>query len=290
MQGHSIKYARGTVWLCRDDVSDSNIRPGFKVTNTHVQKKTRPVLIVSNNIGNTNSPVLNVVPLTTQDKRSGVAVALYKEDGILCCILCNQIKTIDKSQLIQYEFTVDDETMAEVEKTIQHALGIKCQTIDKSLKDIENIVSNIVKMKFNDLSTRQEFDTTIDHVVKGLESTYSQLMIDYIGNINDSEKRLKESSKMLSTIIENKAKSNSNSVSNKSETDNNIETNNNKKCRKNKSRGFWTTEIKRQFLKDYEEHSTAYMLETYGFDTEKQLKKRWYNYRWELKSAGLLND
>ena len=180
--------------------------------------------------------------------------------------------------------------MAEVEKTIQHTLGIKLQTIDNSLKDIEEIVSNVVKMKFNELSTREEFDTTIDHVVKGLEATYSKLMQDYIGNIRSSEQRLNETAKTIHGSLKNKSKNMPDLSSNDVEQKDNIDNSIIKKKRKNKSKGFWTTDMKQQFLRDFNKRSTEFMMESYGFDTEKQLKKRYYNYRYELKAAGLLID
>ena len=283
MQGHTIKYARGSVWLCRDDLEINDKPFGFRPT-SHVQRKTRPVLIISNDIGNARSPVVNVLPLTSQDKRSSVAVPICNEDGVLSCILCNQIKTIDKAQLIKYEFMIDAETMSEVEKILQHALGIKLNSIDSSLDDIKATIDNIVTMKFNKISTRQEFDSIVEHVARGLEETYSKLINEYIGNIKSAEERIVAESQLLHTVTKN----NNNDKDNLNETVD-IKSKSKKDKPEHKSRGFWTLDMKRQFINDFDTKSINYIMEVYGFENESKTKKRYYNYKSELRLAGLLN-
>jgi mRNA-degrading endonuclease toxin of MazEF toxin-antitoxin module len=200
MPGHSIKFKRGTIWLYREDeYQETNLRRGFA---SHVQGKTRPVLIVSSDYGNMHSPVVNVVPLTTADKPCSVNVPIEHEDGTLNYILCNQIKTVDSKQLSYYMSTIDDETMTEVEKTINYALGISVPRVEKSIKDIETMIQNVVTMKFNDLSTRDEFDAIVEKIAKGLESTYGDLMKAYVSNLNTAEKRIKAAAPELNKLTE----------------------------------------------------------------------------------------
>lgn len=275
--GKSIKYKRGSIWLCKDNETN-NTRTGFR---SHVQNSTRPVLIVSSDYGNMHSPVLNVVPLTTADKPCSVNVPIDSEDGIMSYILCNQIKTIDAKDLIHYISTADDETMAEVEKTINYALGISAQRVEKSLKDIETMIQNIVTMKFNDLSTRDEFDTIVENIAKGLENTYGNLIEQYIANLNSAEKRLKAAAPELTKMSEIHNKN-----SEKSETKEGVE---NPKKRNytpsNKPKGWWTLERKIKYVSDYESFDTQWMMAEYGIDIEDQVKKRYYQYRYDIKKG-----
>ena len=273
MQGHSIKFKRGTIWFCSDDdYEDANKKRGFI---NHVQKKTRPVLIISSDYGNSHSPVLNVVPLTTVDKRSSVSVAIVSEDGTLSCILCNQIKTVDAKQMIKYVSTVDDETMAEVERVINFTLGIKNQKIEKSLEDIENIIQDIITKKFSEVSDRSEFDNMVTNIATALENTYKNLIEEYVNAINSAPKKLKESAPELDKISEihkNKQKSNNGSDKKRKYT------------KSNKPRGYWTLERKEKFVKDYESNTIEWMMINYQMPTGNQVTKRYYNFKHELKN------
>lgn len=281
MQGHTIKYPRGSVWLCRDDEFINNGPFSFK-SGTHVQRKTRPVLIISNDLGNSRSPVLNVIPLTSQDKRSSVTVPICDEDGTLGCILCNQIKTIDKSQLIKYEFMLDSETIAEVERTLQFTLGIELQSIDNSLENIKSTIDNIVTMKFNQIFTRKEFDNIVEYIARNLENTYSQLMKKYVENIKVAEKRIINESKLLHTKTNND-KNVSGVELDDVNNNKHIETNKKEKRSKMKPRGYWTTEVKLQFIDDFNKLTIDKIMDKYGFDTEKQAKKRFWNYSYDMR-------
>ena len=80
----------GDIWYVDNDA-----------TSGHSQRGVRPWVIVSNDIGNNHSPMVNAIPLTT---------ALYKKPLPTHCkiisgpqesiALCEQVKTLNKSQLI----------------------------------------------------------------------------------------------------------------------------------------------------------------------------------------------
>ena len=71
--------------------------------NSHVQQGVRPVIIVSNDAANTHSPVVTVVPLTSQCKKPLPTHVLIREQGLSTSstALCEQIITVDKSRLIK---------------------------------------------------------------------------------------------------------------------------------------------------------------------------------------------
>lgn len=283
--GYSTKYARGTVWMCEEDniIDGDIVRKGFR---THVQKKTRPVLILSSNFGNSHSPVINVVPMTSQSKPCSVNVEVFTEDKTVNYILCNQIKTVDATSLSHYMFSVDEAVMREVEKTIQTVLGIAQPRIAKSIEDLEELIKNISTMKFNELSNREEFDTIVENIAKGLEDNYKSLMENYITNLNSSARRLREHSPSLSARVEttkfNDSVEESNSSSNDATKSANKNTKANKSKRSMKPRGYWTEERKRQYVEDFDNHTIEWMMITYEIDTEAQAKKRRNQYSYEL--------
>lgn len=283
--GYSTKYARGTVWMCEEDniIDGDIVRKGFR---THVQKKTRPVLVLSSNFGNSHSPVINVVPMTSQSKPCSVNVEVFTEDKTVNYILCNQIKTVDATSLSHYMFSVDEAVMREVEKTIQTVLGIAQPRIAKSIEDLEELIKNISTMKFNELSNREEFDTIVEKIAKGLEDNYKSLMENYITNLNASARRLREHSPSLSARVEttkfNDSVEESNSSSNDATKSANKNTKANKSKRSMKPRGYWTEERKRQYVEDFDNHTIEWMMITYEIDTEAQAKKRRNQYSYEL--------
>ncbi len=295
----TIRYARGTVWMCEDECFDNeSLRKGFR---THVQKNSRPALILSSDFGNTHSPVVNVIPITSQSKPCSVNVQITLEDGSTNYIMCNQIKTVDASSLNHYMYCVSDDVISEVEKTIQTVLGISQPKIAKSFEDLEQLINNITTMKFNELSNRDEFDAIVTNVVNGLENTYKNLMQNYISNINASARRLREQSPCLSESIQKKLNcADNNSVNTVNSTKyNNVEidvssnhsdssndnklTNHRKTSGSKKPRGYWTEERKRQYVADYDNHTIEWMMINYEIDTPEQATKKRHQYHYELK-------
>lgn len=295
----TTRYARGTVWMCEDDYFENeNLRQGFR---THVQKKSRPALILSSDFGNTHSPVVNVIPITSQSKPCSVNVQITLEDGSINYIMCNQIKTVDASSLNHYMYCVSDDVISEVEKTIQTVLDISQPKIAKSFEDLEQLINNITTMKFNELSNRDEFDAIVTSVIKGLEDNYKNLMQNYISNINASARRLREQSPCLSESIQKKlngADSNPvnifdstkyNNVEVDAPSNNSDSSNSNKSINRRKTsgtkkpRGYWTEERKRQYVADYDSHTIEWMMINYEIDTPEQATKRRHQYNYELK-------
>ena len=91
--------------------------------------KARPALIVSMDIRNRLADDVIVVPISTTLRPSPTHAQLAKGEGglhKLSLAKCEQITTLDKSFLVRGPFsgTIRAETMAEVEKAIQRAVGI----------------------------------------------------------------------------------------------------------------------------------------------------------------------
>ena len=68
---------------------------------THVEAKARPVVVVSNDKANTYSPVISVVPLTSQNKKNIPTHVPFHTEGLAkqSTALCEQILTVDRANL-----------------------------------------------------------------------------------------------------------------------------------------------------------------------------------------------
>ena len=92
------------------------------------QDGIRPVLILQNNIGNEHSPTTIVAAITSRQKKHPLPTHVRVNVDFLepnSTVLLEQIRTIDKSRLIEYIGTLDKETMGKVDYAIITSLGIK---------------------------------------------------------------------------------------------------------------------------------------------------------------------
>jgi len=109
---------RGDIYLANLGKQDGSIQAGI-----------RPVLVVSNNIGNRFSPVVIVAPITSQIHKAKLPthVILPAEKYGLAkdsVILFEQIRVINKSSLIEKIVHIPEREMKEIEKPLQVSIGI----------------------------------------------------------------------------------------------------------------------------------------------------------------------
>lgn len=93
-------------------------------------KKTRPALILQNDIANRYSSVTIVAAITSFSDKDGkiypTEVFIGDSEGGLdndSVALLNQIRTMDKRRLVKKLGILKDKTMAQVDKAIQISLG-----------------------------------------------------------------------------------------------------------------------------------------------------------------------
>ena len=89
-----------------------------------VQSSNRPHLVVSNNIGNRNANIVTVIPCTSEEKKKMPMHVDCEINGIQNTILCEQIRTINTDELLNYMFTLEDDMMKKVDKALKITLGI----------------------------------------------------------------------------------------------------------------------------------------------------------------------
>jgi mRNA interferase MazF len=109
---------RGEIWLVN---FDSTV--GAEI------KKTRPALIVQNDIANRFSPITIVAALTSQFEEPlyPTEVLVRVSEGSLevdSVVLLNQIRSTDKKRLIKRLGILKQETMGRIDRALQISLGL----------------------------------------------------------------------------------------------------------------------------------------------------------------------
>jgi len=111
---------------CRGDVYLVPFDPAY---GSEIQK-TRPALIIQNNIGNRFSSTVIVVAITSRKNDATVypvEVLVPKQEGGLdedSVILLDQIRTIDKKRLLKKFGSLKPETMRRVDQALAISIGL----------------------------------------------------------------------------------------------------------------------------------------------------------------------
>jgi len=110
---------RGEIYLC-----------SFDPTVGHEIKKTRPALIIQNDIGNRYSPLTIVAAITSSVSAVPYPVELVVEPTIAnglqsaSSIRLDQIRTVDRRRLIRRLGVLDAAIMTKVDEAIKISLGL----------------------------------------------------------------------------------------------------------------------------------------------------------------------
>lgn len=119
------------------------------------QRGQRPVIVLSNDVGNTFSPTVEVAIITSQLSKAKLPthVEIDTRCGLLqdSVILIEQKRTIDKKRLVAYIGAIDDELTKKVNKAIEVSLAVghKAKTsrverlINEKIFDIHSIEMTI---------------------------------------------------------------------------------------------------------------------------------------------------
>lgn len=106
-------------------------------------KKTRRCVVVSNNQQNQYSPLLIVIPITSDmDKLYSWEVVIHSE-GKDRKILTDQIRSVDREGLREYKSQVGYETLTKIEKALSVVLALRREL--KELYDLTQIPTKSLK-------------------------------------------------------------------------------------------------------------------------------------------------
>ena len=92
--------------------------------------KTRPCVVIQNDIGNRFSPIGIVAAITGAEnvpRRYPVDVPIAKGEGGLakdCVVQCNQIRSVDEKRIVRTFGQLRPSTMANVDKALKISLAL----------------------------------------------------------------------------------------------------------------------------------------------------------------------
>lgn len=89
----------------------------------HIQRGRRPVIIVSNDVCNKVSPVVTVVPMTASAKRYYPQQAPLVLTRGMSVAIADQLTSVPKSELTDYECTLNPLQVEQVERAVAVQLG-----------------------------------------------------------------------------------------------------------------------------------------------------------------------
>ena len=85
-------------------------------------RKTRPAVIVSNDVNNANSPIISITPITSNVSRVfSFEVELPADSGGISKkskAMVNQTRAVDKVRLIEYIGTLDRKLLEKINKAL----------------------------------------------------------------------------------------------------------------------------------------------------------------------------
>jgi mRNA interferase MazF len=114
----------------------TNIRRGeiylvsFDPTVGHEIKKTRPALVIQNDIGNRFSPLTIVAAITSKISPVPYPVEVVIEPTrsngleVRSAIRLDQLRTVDRQRLIKHLGQIDRSTLARVDEAVRISLGL----------------------------------------------------------------------------------------------------------------------------------------------------------------------
>jgi mRNA interferase MazF len=117
------KIYRGDIYIC-----------DFGESKDHTIAKTRPVVVLQNNLANVNSQTIIVSALTTNSRVGELPIGVKLEPGLtglneISYVHLGHIYTIDKCKINKRVGTVPKSEMEKVNKAILISLGIEQYTL-----------------------------------------------------------------------------------------------------------------------------------------------------------------
>ena len=106
-------------------------------------KKTRRCVVISNNQQNQYSPLLIIIPTTSDmDKLYSWEVVIHSE-GKDRKILTDQIRSVDRKRFREYKGQVSYETLTKIEKALSLVLALRREL--KELYDLTQIPAKVLR-------------------------------------------------------------------------------------------------------------------------------------------------
>lgn len=144
-----------------------------------VQRGTRPVVIVSNNIGNQHSQIVTVVPITSKSKKEFPTNFDVLLPGVHGTVLCNHIYTLPKETLGDFIGCLSSFYLKELKRCLVVALDLEGQYSGNAPHIEETIVNDqIERCKLAEENFKKQIE--ILHHMMGNETQKKETKREYI--------------------------------------------------------------------------------------------------------------
>lgn len=107
------EYHRGEIFFINEGESSGNEQGG-----------ARPGIIVSNDVGNKHAPIVEVVYLTSREKKLMPTHVRIKSSPIPSIALCEQIETVYKKRIGKYLAKATMDEMKQIDKALAVSIGL----------------------------------------------------------------------------------------------------------------------------------------------------------------------
>lgn len=162
----TCKYTRGSVWYGVDTSTKDK-----HFSTDHLQRGNRLFVVFSSDAGNVTSPNVSVIPLSTQtQKKLSINIPVKGYDGVEQIALCNMLQPIPKENLIEYRYSLSEQTMQKIEHGVLISNDMETYitkeevsyTFDQLISAIEGIVKHRVDMILDDERKKVNKVTAVD--------------------------------------------------------------------------------------------------------------------------------
>ena len=119
---------------------------GINYSSRFVQQKTRPALIIQNDIGNQRSGTVIVALLTTSVKKPYPFQYQFVLNGRDSVIMCEQIMTVDRDHLLEKTGELTYQQMRELELKLMYSLQLNRLTLENIIDfDVISVITKKTK-------------------------------------------------------------------------------------------------------------------------------------------------
>lgn len=164
--------SRGQVWYLVD--------PNSKDYDGSIQGKDRPVLVVSNDVCNLNSPVVHVCPITSKPK-TNLPTHVTFFDKFQQTILCEQCRPVKETLFHEnsyYKYSLSEDIMELVNVSLMIQFGLNVMpNSDKFWKSVEQIIRSKVKESI-DVAMTMRTQPDLDRITTVVDDTLREVKIE----------------------------------------------------------------------------------------------------------------
>jgi mRNA interferase MazF len=123
----------------------------------------RPVVVVSSDRGNETCPTV-MCAFTTTKFKYGVINVEIDATGVRSWIMCNQLRTLDKSRLIEYISVLNEKEIAALDNSLRIALDLNYEEdsaeIEKLESEVKKLNAQIAKLE------KEKADIAVENQIK----------------------------------------------------------------------------------------------------------------------------